>query len=89
MEFCDYFLSTGNTKIGEPELALLQKVLKVTLEDQTNKSVAHINELLNKDVTYEELEIALGLNQNTSHLSKNLKEKLEQSKYMMVMNCSL
>ena len=68
-----YFL--GGTKISKPESILLQRVLRI---DQT-ESTACVQELLEKDVTYEELEVLFGRDQKTNHLSKNLKEKLEQS----------
>ena len=67
---------TGGTKIGASESALLQKVLKNASEDYSD-----ILELLKKNVTYEELEILLGRDQNTRYLSDKLNEKLQESEY--------
>ena len=71
----------GGTKIGELELALLQRVLQTVPMDETNSRENPL-ELLKKDITYEELEILLGRDHNTSYLSKDLKEKVEQSEFM-------
>ena len=71
----------GGTKIGELELALLQRVLQTVPRDESD-SRDHPQELLKKNITYEELEILLGRDQNTSYLSKDLKEKVEQSEFI-------
>ena len=75
------FSLIGGTKIGELELALLQRVLQTVSRDETD-SGDDTQELLKKDITYEELEILLGRDQNTRHLSKDLKEKVEQSEFI-------
>ena len=71
----------GGTKIGEQALALLQRVLRTVSRDEIDSGY-DTQELLKKDITYEELEILLGRDQNTSHLSEDLKEKVEQSEFI-------
>ena len=69
------FTFIGGTKICKLESVLLQKVLRI---EQTN-SKPYVQELLEKDVTYEELEVLFGRDPRTKKLSKNLREKLEKS----------
>ena len=60
---------------------MLTKILQTLSKNQAD-SEANVQELPQKDITYEELEILLGRNEKTRHLSDNLREKLGQSEFM-------